>query len=184
MYNNYGRFEWRKMKLPLAYYGDPILRKKGSQIDTINDDIRQLVENMIDTMISTRGIGLAAPQVHHSLALFIAYFIDSEEEIDRSKIRIFINPKVISYSKETLKLSEGCLSIPKLYLDIDRPRSVTISALDLEGNIFTEEFHDFHAHIVLHENDHLNGVLFVDRLPVKERKSVDQFLRKLKKRSR
>lgn len=179
------------MRLPLAYYGDAILRKKAAPIEKIDDEIRILVENMIDTMVATKGIGLAAPQVHHSLSLFIAYFDsgDSEneedeivEEIDRDKVRIFINPSIVAYSSDTTIYSEGCLSIPKLYRDVERPFKVTLEATDLNGTIFKEEFHDFDAHIVLHENDHLNGVLFIDRLPPKERKSVESYLRQLKKR--
>lgn len=170
------------MKLPLAYYGDPILRKKGAQIEEINSDIRQLVSDMIDTMIASKGVGLAAPQVHHSLALFIAYFEQSEEEVDPSKVRVFINPKIIAYSEELTCCSEGCLSIPKLYRDVERPQSVTVTALDLDGNTFTEEFKDYNAHIVLHENDHINGVLFIDRLPLRQRKSLDTHLREVKKK--
>lgn len=180
------------MKLSLAYYGDAILRKKAAQIEMINDEIRELVENMIDTMIATKGIGLAAPQVNHSLALFIACFIDSDtdsdmdddsdQEIERSKIKVFINPKIDNYSQKMTKYSEGCLSIPRLYKDIERPFKVTITALDLEGNVFTEEFDDFNAHIVLHENDHLNGVLFIDRLSIKERKLIEPHLREIKKK--
>lgn len=172
------------MKLPLAHYGDAVLRKKAVQIEQINEEIRELIENMIDTMITTRGIGLAAPQVNHSLAVFIAYFPITDEEVERSKIRIFINPKIIEYTQETTIYSEGCLSIPRLYKDIERPLKVTLTALDLEGNTFTEEFHDFHAHIVLHENDHLNGVLFIDRLPIRERKLIEPHLREIKKKRR
>lgn len=171
------------MKLPLAYYGDPILRKKGAPVTEINDEIRQLVNDMADTMIATRGIGLAAPQVHVSLALFIAYFIkDDEEEIDRNKIRVFINPKITFHSLEFSSYSEGCLSIPKLHRDVERPITITVEALDLEGHKFTETFHDYHAHIVLHENDHINGVLFIDRLSPKERKKIEPLLREMKKK--
>lgn len=170
------------MKLPLVFYGDAVLRKKAAQIEMINDEVCELVTNMIDTMMDTRGIGLAAPQVNHSLAVFIAYFPKDDEEVERSKIKVFINPKIIEYSPEMTIYSEGCLSIPKLYKDIERPFKVTITASDLEGNIFTEEFHDFHAHIVLHENDHLNGVLFIDRLSIRERKSIEPHLREIKKK--
>ncbi|MBA3237161.1 MAG: peptide deformylase [Parachlamydiaceae bacterium] len=171
------------MKLPLAYYGDPILRKKGALITEINDEIRQLVNNMIDTMLALKGIGLAAPQVHASLALFIAYFIkEDEEKIDRNKIRVFINPKITFYSLDLSCYSEGCLSIPKLHGDVDRPMTIEIEALDLDGRIFTEKYHDFDAHIILHENDHINGVLFVDRLYPKERKKIESTLREIKKK--
>lgn len=170
------------MKLPLAYYGDPVLRKKGSLIDQIDQNIRQLVEDMIDTMIASKGVGLAAPQVHRSLALFIAYFDRSDEEVDRSKVRVFINPKIVNFSHTLSICGEGCLSIPKLYRDIERPQAITITALDLEGCTFTQEFLDYDAHIVLHENDHINGVLFIDRLPPKERKAIEPHLHQVKKK--
>jgi peptide deformylase len=171
------------MKLPLAYYGDPILRKKGNLITEINDDILQLVNDMIDTMLSVKGIGLAAPQVHASLALFIAYFIkDDDEKVDRNKIRVFINPKITFYSLNLSCHSEGCLSIPKLHCDVDRPMTIEIEALDLEGRTFTEKYHDYDAHIVLHENDHINGVLFIDRLYPKERKKIEPILKEIKKK--
>lgn len=170
------------MKLPIAYYGNPILRKKAAKIDQVNKEICQLVEDMIDTMIAHKGVGLAAPQVHHSLALFIAYFEQEEKEFDRNKVRVFINPKIINYSEEMTLMGEGCLSIPKLYGDIFRPMVITVTAQDLEGNLFTEDFEGYNAHIVLHENDHLNGVLFIDRLPPKERKSLEPRLREIKKK--
>lgn len=174
------------MKLPIAYYGDPILRKKGSQIETITDEIRQLVNNMIETMIASKGIGLAAPQVGQSLSLFLAYFFENEEDeketVQPEKVRVFINPKIINYSKELTCYSEGCLSIPKLYADVERPLHITVSAMDLNGKTFTEEFHDFDAHLILHENDHVNGVLFIDRLSTKERKLIEPQLRQIKKK--
>ena len=164
------------MKLPLAYYGDPFLRKKGAPVTEINDDIRRLVNDMTDTMLAQRGIGLAAPQVGVSLALFIAYFLNGDdEEIDRNKVRVFINPKIIFHSLELSSYSEGCLSIPKLHRAVERPVTIVVEALDLEGRTFTEKFHDYHAHIVLHENDHINGVLFIDRLSPKERKKMNLF---------
>lgn len=170
------------MKLPIAYYGNPILRKKAGLVTEINQEICQLVEHMIDTMIAHNGVGLAAPQVHHSLALFIAYFEKEDKEIDRTKVRVFINPKIVEYSQTLTVMGEGCLSIPKLYGDIDRPKIITVTALDLNGQPFTETFEDYHAHIVMHENDHLNGVLFIDRLSQKERKILEPRLREIKKK--
>ncbi|MGZ3632888.1 MAG: peptide deformylase [Parachlamydiaceae bacterium] len=174
------------MKLPLAYYGNPILRQKGTQIPAITEEIRQLVADMIETMIAYNGVGIAAPQIGHSLSLFLAYFSEDNQDetsvIDKEKIRVFINPKVINHSQERTCYSEGCLSIPKVSADVERPLHVTITAMDLNGNEFTEEFHDFDAHIVLHENDHLNGVLFIDRLPAKERRAIEPQLRQIKKK--
>lgn len=172
------------MTLKLAYYGDPILRKKGALITHIDDEIRQLVQEMEKTLTIHNGIGLAAPQVHKSLALFITKisFISPDGKPETSQLKVFINPKIISYSEEQTIISEGCLSIPNTYLKIKRPKHVTIEAMDLEGNLFTETFHDLEAHCVMHENDHINGVLHIDRFHGKDRKKLDTHLRDVKKK--
>ncbi|MBA3602826.1 MAG: peptide deformylase [Parachlamydiaceae bacterium] len=174
----------KKMKLPIAYYGHPILRKKAALIGTISHEIQHLVKDMIETMITSKGVGLAAPQVHHSLSLFIACLIeeDDEEEIEQSKIRVFINPKILDFSHEQWTQSEGCLSIPRIFRDVDRPISIKITALDLSGHAFTEEFQGYSARVILHEMDHLHGVLFIDRLPSKQRKALEIQLRAIKKK--
>lgn len=172
------------MKLKLAYYGNPILRKKAKAIEAITDEIKQLVNDMIDAMDQKDGIGLAAPQIGHSIALFITRVpIEKEnEEWDKGEVRVFINPKVLDYSKKEDSYSEGCLSIPKIYADVYRPITIKIEATDLEGNRFTEELTNLHARVALHENDHLNGVLFIDRLDSEMRRSLDSKLREIKKK--
>lgn len=172
------------MILKLAYYGNPILRKKGARIEEITADIRQLVQDMTETLHAHHGIGLAAPQVNQSLALFLTCIGKSggEDKWIPGELKVFINPKIVSYSQEQSVLSEGCLSIPGTYLDIRRPRSVTIEATNLDGHLFTEEFHDLDAHCVMHENDHINGVLHIDRFLGKDRSRLDQRLRTIKKK--
>ncbi len=173
------------MKLPLAYYGDPILRKKCEPIEEITDEIRQLVKDMIETLEAQKGVGLAAPQIKRPVALFMTYAPKRDPEDPEKwipgKLRVFINPKITSYSDETSTYGQGCLSIPKVYGDVTRPFKIVISATDLDGNSFTEEFSDYEAQAVMHENDHINGVLFIDRLDVAERKKLEPQLRKLKK---
>lgn len=172
------------MKLPLAYYGASILRKKCSSVKAITDDIRDLVNNMIDTLIEHNGIGLSANQVHRDLALFIMAVPVEQQDGTwlPGKLRVFINPKILWVSEEKVVRSEGCLSVPKLYLEILRPAKVRIEATDLEGNLFEEEFSELEGRCVLHENDHINGVLFIDRLPGKERKEIEPKLREIKKK--
>lgn len=172
------------MKLPLAYYGDPILRKKAAHIEAIDDDIRNLAQDMIETMEAHDGIGLAAPQVHRSVALFIISvpIQNPDDSWTPGPLKVFINPKILSYSDDLWGYSEGCLSIPTVYEEVLRPFKVTIKATDLEGNEFVEEFEELAAHAVMHENDHVNGVLFIDRLPPKKRKQLDQVLRQIKKK--
>lgn len=172
------------MKLKIAYYGNPILRKKASPVLTIDDEIKQLVNDMIIAMDEKDGIGLAAPQVGHSIALFITRVpIEKEnDEWEKGNVRVFINPKILEHSQEQDSFSEGCLSIPKVYGDVFRPIKIKVEATDLEGNRFTEELFGLHARVVLHENDHINGVLFIDRLSKEERKSLDVKLREIKKK--
>lgn len=172
------------MKLPLAYYGNPILRKKTTPITEITDDIRQLVADMEETMHHHNGVGLAAPQVLHSISLFITCIprFDENQNAIPGVLRVFINPKILNYTEEVWPCEEGCLSIPKLYGEILRPAKVTVQAMDLNGQTFTEEFEHYDAHVVMHENDHINGVLYIDRLPPKIRKEMEPFLRDIKKK--
>ncbi len=172
------------MKLPLAYYGDPILRKKAVPIKNITPEIKQLVADMIETMDETKGIGIAAPQVHHSLAIFVTRTPVEQEDgsfIDGPIVRVFINPKIQGYSQEVEEDSEGCLSIPRLYGEVIRPIKISVQATDLDGNTFTEDFTNLAARIIMHENDHINGVLFIDRMHGKERKELEPKLREIKK---
>lgn len=172
------------MKLPLAYYGDPVLRKKTLPVEKIDESIHQLVRDMAETMEANDGCGLAAPQVHLSLSLFITCiprYVD-EETVLPGELRVFINPKIIAYSPEVWPCQEGCLSIPGLRETVVRPLKVTIQATNLEGNSFEEEFIGFDAHVVMHENDHINGVLYIDRLPPRRKKEIDGFLREIKKK--
>lgn len=171
------------MKLPIIYFGDPILRKKGAIVPEITDEIRQLIDDMIETMDDVNGLGLAAPQVNRSLALFMTRVpIEGPDDTwTEGKLRVFINPKIIAYSEELWSCTEGCLSIPGLYEEVLRPMKVTVRATDVNGQEFVEEFMGLEAHAVMHENDHINGVLFIDRLPPKLRKEIEPFLRKIKK---
>lgn len=172
------------MKLQIAYYGNPILRKKGKIVENINDEIRQLVTDMTETLIEHNGIGLAAPQVYRSIALFITAV--PIEEPDGTclpgQLRVFINPKITWISQEKEIRSEGCLSVPKFYAKVERPTKVRIRATDLDGNEFEEEFDGLEGRCMLHENDHINGVLFPDRIRGKVRKELDSSLREIKKK--
>ena len=171
------------MKLPLAYYGDPVLRKKTIPVLEINEEIRQLISDMVETMKANNGVGLAAPQVHRSLSIFITHtpIEQPDGKWIPGKLRIFINPKILSITEETEVHSEGCLSIPKIYGEVERPFKVIVRATDLNGDVFEEEFSGLEACCVLHENDHINGVLFVDRIYGKARKELEPKLKAIKK---
>lgn len=172
------------MQLPLAYYGDPILRKKCPPVPEINDEIRQLVKDMVETMHINNGAGLAAPQVHRSLALFICC-VDTEGPDDTwipGKLRVFINPRIVAISQEYWQCGEGCISIPKLYGQVIRPLKVVFEATNLEGELYSEELFGMEARCFLHENDHINGVLYIDRMNQKDRKEFEPLLREVKKK--
>ncbi|MBI5272406.1 MAG: peptide deformylase [Chlamydiia bacterium] len=167
--------------LPIAYYGSPILRKIGDPIANMTADIRKLVEEMVETMDACNGIGLAAPQIHHSIKLFV---IRRPVEIEGGKIewrevKIFVNPELSMPSRETWKVAEGCLSIPSIHAEVERPREVTVEYSDLEGNKIKERVSGWEARVIMHETDHVNGILFIDHLGADERQYLEPFLKSL-----
>lgn len=168
--------------LPLAYYGHPILRRLADPIININDDVRHLVAEMVETMDACDGIGLAAPQVHHSIKLFVIRkpIENKEGKIDALKeVKVFINPELSKPSVETWKAPEGCLSIPTIHAEVERPKAITIEYSDLEGNRIEERVTGWEARVIMHENDHINGILFIDHLEEEERKKIEPFLKSL-----
>lgn len=172
------------MELPLTYYGDPILRKKCQPVEKITDEIKKLVADMVDTMEAANGIGLAAPQIGRSLRVFVTCVPIEDESAEgeylQGELRVFINPEILEVSEEMSEISEGCLSIPTINGYVERPYSIKVKAMDLEGNPFVMEAFGLDAHCILHENDHINGVLFIDRIRGKERKAIEDKLRKVK----
>lgn len=172
------------MILKIYYYGDPILRKHCEPITEITDEIRKLASDMIETMDKNDGIGLAAPQVGRTLRMFVLrnYIYQEDGHWTLSEPKVYINPKLSSPSDHTISDVEGCLSLPGLRLDVDRPGKVTIEAMDLDGNVFVEGLEGYNARVRMHENDHINGVLFIDRVDVNTRKKIDPILKAIKKK--
>lgn len=172
------------MQATLRYYGDPILRKTCKPITVITNAIRQLAQSMIAIMDEHDGVGLAAPQVGHDVRLFVLRnYIDLENDKWKlSEPRVYINPKLSFPRKNQVEEEEGCLSIPKLFCRVTRADFVVIKALDLNGNSFTEKMDGYNARVRMHENDHLNGVLFIDHLDAKTRKEIKPLLREIKKK--
>lgn len=170
--------------LPLAYYGDPILRRKADPIEEITPDIRKLADEMIETMDASNGIGLAAPQIHHSIRLFIMRTpIESEEgKVEWGEVKVLINPSLSEPSEETWKASEGCLSIPGIRAQVERPQEIAVKYTDLNGTLVRERFKGWAARVFQHEYDHINGVLFVDRVDEEVRLKLLPELDKLKSR--
>lgn len=172
------------MKRPFRYYGDPILRQKAKQIVEIDDEVRQAVEDLIDSMQGKPGWGLSAPQIGYSLRIFVTTVPDARDEIAEhfGPLRVFINPVLSEPSRETRTHQEGCFSLPGVYPEVTRPAGITIEAMDLQGNSFKKELWGWQARVIMHENDHLNGVLSVDRASIHERRKLEQKLREIKKR--
>jgi peptide deformylase len=172
------------MLLPLAYYNHPVLRQKVQPVETIDDSIRQLVVDMTETMHHHKGIGLAAPQVHHSLAIMLVCIpkYDEDENPLPSPTSVFINPKLIEVSSKTWTHSEGCLSIPGLYEGVERPVALVAEVTTMEGKTEQIELNGWEARAFLHENDHLNGVLFFDRVRGKKRAEMENELKRIKKK--
>lgn len=172
------------MLLQLYYYDHPVLRKRCARIESITDEIRKLAHDMVETMYEKDGVGLAAPQVGHSVRLFVMreYLEDEEGNSLFSEPKVYINPELTKPSSRQLIDTEGCLSIPGLRLKVARPASIVVTAQDLEGNTFTEEVSGYNARIRMHENDHLNGVLFIDRVSKEARQEIAPFLQECKQK--
>jgi peptide deformylase len=150
--------------LDIRVLGDPILREETKEVGEITDGIRQLVKNMFDTMYLAKGIGLAAPQVGRTERLAV---IDVHE-----KPFVIINPEIIEAAGKSSKAEEGCLSIPDVYGDVERPSHVRVRALDLDGKPFEVEATELLGRCLQHEIDHLHGKLFIDYLSVLKRRSA------------
>lgn len=170
------------MKLDLCYYGDQRLREKAKPVVKITDEIRRFCDDMIETMLAYNGIGLAATQVGRMLRIFVSNvdYEDKEGEIHLCEPIVYINPKLLNPSDLIVERSEGCLSIPKLYAAVARPLTITVEAQDREGKLFTKECYGYLARNVMHENDHLNGILFIDRIKGKRRTQLEPELRRIK----
>jgi peptide deformylase len=150
--------------LSIITLGDPLLAKTSALVPDFDDGIRRLAAQMFETM-GTRGVGLAAVQVGAMVRLFIT-------RAPRDTPRVFINPDILETSLEEEQLEEGCLSVPGLYTEVVRPASVRVQAWNEKGRPFTLTAEGILARVIQHELDHLNGVLFIDRLDAKKRKRL------------
>jgi peptide deformylase len=152
--------------LDVLKYPDPILRRGGQDIEVVDDALRATAGDMLHTMYNYRGVGLAAPQVGLDLNLLVLNQEGDQDKPDEELV--MLNPKILS--RKTLEFGEeGCLSFPGIYAEVERHKTIRVAYRDLEGVDQEVKFEDFLARIVLHEMDHLQGVLFVDRLSAAER---------------
>jgi peptide deformylase len=160
------------MILPIVGYGNPVLKKKAGDIDASYPGLNELIENMWETMYNASGVGLAAPQVGKAIRLFLvdaSPFEEDEEHLKDFK-KVFINARILDESGEEWYFNEGCLSFPDLREDVARKPKIRISYQDENFNSFEEEFEGIAARIIQHEYDHIDGIVFVDRItPLKRR---------------
>jgi len=155
------------MILPIIAFGASILRKKCVDVSLDFPSLNSLIENMWETMYSASGVGLAAPQINKNLRLFIidtTPFTEDEEVNEDPVKKVFINARIIEETGESWSFSEGCLSIPELREDINRKSTIKIQYMDENFINYTEVFGGLAARVIQHEYDHIEGVLFVDKV--------------------
>jgi len=153
--------------LKIARMGHPVLRAKARAIDRAEIKgaaIQKLIDDMIDTMVEYHGVGLAAPQVHEGVRLFVAALDADTDEGERQDPIAIINPEITPVGSDIVEDWEGCLSIPDIRGRVPRARAITVRAFDRKGDRIEINAHDFAARVIQHETDHLNGVLFFDRM--------------------
>jgi len=167
------------MILPIVAYGDPVLKKRALPIDTTYEGLETLIDSMWETMYHAHGVGLAAPQIGKSIRLFVidgSPFADDEEASPSDHVvlktfkKVFINAEIISEEGGEFAFAEGCLSIPDVREEVSRPSMLRLRYQDEQFNWHEEEYSGLAARIIQHEYDHIEGVLFTDRLsPLKKR---------------
>ncbi|MBN2510319.1 MAG: peptide deformylase [Spirochaetales bacterium] len=158
--------------LDIITLGNETLRKKALPVENFNGELAALVEQMAHTMILEKGIGLAAPQVGLEQRIFVC-------SPDQNDLYVFINPEIVETSEGICPYEEGCLSIPGVYADVVRPEKITVQAYSVDGKPFTIQADDILARVIQHEYDHLQGVLFIDRISERKREKLIRHYEKI-----
>jgi peptide deformylase len=180
------------MILPIVAYGDPILKRVADEIDEDYDGLNELIDNMFETMYNAQGVGLAAPQIGKSIRLFVvdgSPFAEREEgeEEDPKAVgmenfkQVFINPIIEVEDGELWGFNEGCLSIPKIREEVQRKSKVRITYYDRDWNFRDEIYEGYSARIIQHEYDHVEGILFTDKISPLKRKLLNKKLTNISK---
>jgi peptide deformylase len=158
------------MIYPIVVYGDPVLKRKTQEIEKGAIDVKELSDDMFETMKAAHGIGLAAPQIGKSLRMFIVDGRPLEEDDMMDFVKVFINPIIVEESGDKWNFEEGCLSIPGIRENITRLPKITIQYFDENWEEHEEEYDGMKARIIQHEYDHIEGILFTDHIsPFKKR---------------
>jgi peptide deformylase len=183
------------MRLAVRQYGDPVLRAKGKRIDQIDDRIRELAQNMIETMHAANGVGLAAQQVGEALQITVLDVSQVDDRPSTMKLNgddvdpkssmplVLINPEVTPGQENEIG-SEGCLSFPEMTGEIERAITVVVRAETLDGNSIVLEASGLLARAIQHEVDHLNGILFIDRMSSAAKAALSSRLKRLQKQTK
>jgi peptide deformylase len=156
--------------LPIRIYPDPVLREPAQTVSDVDDAVRKLVSDMAETMKDAPGVGLAAPQVGVQRRVLVYQAFEDDE------LRALINPEITKMDGEVTE-NEGCLSIPGLAYPVARAERIVVRALNDQGEVFEHEAEDFEARVIQHEVDHLNGVLYIDRIDPDLRREAKRILR-------
>jgi peptide deformylase len=165
--------------LPIYTYNAGILRQKTRKITNVNDDIIELVQDMFHTMHNANGIGLAAPQIGKDISLTVVDISKVEGE-EKQKPIVLLNPRITDYHGSTI-IEEGCLSFPLLRMEVERPEKVFLTYDDLDLNEKKIELNGLMSRVTQHEIDHLNGILFIDRIPKQKRKMLKERLDQIRR---
>ena len=176
------------MILPIVGYGDPVLRKVAEDITPEHPSLKEIIANMYETMYNANGVGLAAPQVGLSIRLFVidaTPFGDDEDlsieeqQLLKSFKRTFINAKILKEEGELWGFNEGCLSIPDVREDVYRHDTITIEYCDEDFNVKTEVFNGLIARVIQHEYDHIEGILFTDKISSLKKRLIQKKLKNI-----
>lgn len=173
------------MKLPVYVYGMSVLRRVADEIPEDTENLDQLIGDMFETMRASDGIGLAAPQVGKSMRLFVVDTSPLGDNGEHPELKdfkkAFVNPIIVERSGDMESLEEGCLSIPGIREDVPRPFRVRVEYYDENWNLKEEEYEGIRARVIQHEYDHLEGILFIDKINPIRRKLISSTLKNISK---
>ncbi len=166
------------MDLKLHYYGHPVLRQRTQRVEVFDDELKAFGEAMISKMYEANGIGLAAPQVGVSMRVCVAVQMQDQEDTGAEPL-VLVNPEILERSKDTWVLEEGCLSIPGLLGDVQRPETIRVRYQDTSGETHEIEATGMYARVLQHEIDHLDGRLFIDYFSIARKSLIKGKLREI-----